>query len=86
MMASRGLVNVLYDKEGIAYSASELTASFFELLKAEYTNSMLEVAKWVVNTFDSTSNDVLRNKVKHNLDVWGGEFLSESLVRGSMQT
>ena len=82
IMISRGLVEVNYSDIGIKYIATERTTPFLDSLQAIYTRKMIDIASWVVETFDSHSIENLKGFVNSNLDVWGGEFINESVIRG----
>ncbi|CDT79402.1 conserved hypothetical protein [Vibrio coralliirubri] len=80
-MISRGLIEVIYSQSGITYLATELATPFLDSLQANYTKKMIATASWVVGAFDGQSNEIIRNLVNKNLNVWGGEFIDESLVK-----
>ena len=62
---------------------TELTLPFLEYKSSEYAQSLRAVSKWLVNKFDSYSDENLSLFIKNNMDVWGGEFSKESILRGS---
>ena len=82
IMISRGLIDVSYSSSGIEYLATDFATPFLDSLQANYTKKIMEVSCWVVNEFDSLLIEDLKVLIKGNMDVWGGEFLSESIVRG----
>lgn len=82
IMSSRELVNIEYSDSGITYLASENTSPFLDNLQASYTKRMVDRAMWVVENFDEIPIEEIRIKTNKNLHTWGGEFLSESIVRG----
>ena len=81
LMVSRGLIDVTYTKEGILYSATEYTTPFLDSLQATYILKLIEKSYWVIDEFDSQSMQKIQSVVNKNLASWGGEFLSESVVR-----
>lgn len=81
-MIAKGLIESKYSKKGISYTATELTSPFLDSLQADYTRKVIGTAGWVIEKFDKYSIEDLKNLVKCNLDVWGGEFVNESFVRG----
>lgn len=83
-MISRGLVEVNYSNDGIEYAATELTTPFLDSLQAIYTRKMINIASWVIAEFDSHSIESLKGLVNSKLDVWGGEFINESVIRGDI--
>ena len=82
LMHSKQLVNSIFDSTGIIYKATELTKPFLEYNKSEYANSLQEISYWLVNKFKDYTDEKLSLFIKNNLDVWGGEFSKESLLRG----
>jgi hypothetical protein len=83
LMNSKELVNSIFDSSGILYSATELTKPFLEYNNSEYALNLKSVANWLVKTFASYSDETLSLFIKNNLDIWGGEFSKESLLRGN---
>jgi hypothetical protein len=82
LMHSKQLVDSIFDETGIKYKATELTRPFLEYNKSEYAISLKEISSWLVNKFKSYTDKKLALFIKNNLDVWGGEFSKESLLRG----
>lgn len=83
LMNSKQLLKSIFDSNGISYSATELTKPFLEYNNSEYAMSLKTVSKWLVQTFDSYSDENLSLFIKNNMDIWGGEFSKESLLRGN---
>ena len=82
-MNSKELVNSIFDSSGILYKATELTKPFLEYNNSDYALNLKSVSNWLVKTFASYSDELLSLFIKNNLDVWGGEFAKESLLRGN---
>lgn len=82
LMLSKQLVDSVFDSTGITYKATALTRPFLEYNKSEYAKSLKETSSWLVNKFKPYSDEKLSLFIKNNLDVWGGEFSKESLLRG----
>lgn len=83
LMNSKQLLKLIFDDSGIVYSATELTKPFLEYINSEYAIQLKTVSAWVVNKFESYSDENLSMFIKNNMDVWGGEFYKESILRGS---
>jgi hypothetical protein len=83
LMNSKQLVKPIFEVSGIYYSATELTKPFLDYNNSEYADALKSVSKWLISKFDSYSDDILSLFIKNNLDVWGGEFSKESLLRGT---
>ena len=79
LMVSRDLITRFFDKGGIMYGASKLTARFTTYMEQDYTRLLIERADWVSKTFNSYSDRKLLEYFKENLDRWGGEFIREEL-------
>ncbi|RSD20623.1 ABC-three component system middle component 2 [Mesobacillus subterraneus] len=81
LMASKGLIDIVFNSEGITYKANEISPNFLGYFDSTYYIQLKENAKWVINKFASYSNDDLNRYIKKHLDVWGGEFYNESVIR-----
>jgi len=85
-MIAKGLIEAKYSKSGITYAATEVSSPFLDSLQAIYTREIIEIADWVVEVFGGYNIDDLKALVNGNLNVWGGEFINESVVRGEFYT
>ena len=85
LMASKQLVEFDFTKNGISYKATDLTSEFLKYLNSDYALQLSSVAKWLVNNFEEYNDDKLETYIKLHMDVWGGEFTKESLLRGQTQ-
>ncbi len=81
VMISRGLIEVDYSDSGIKYIATELSTPFLDSLQSNYARNMIAKADWVVRKFDVQKNEIIRKLIYKNLNVWGGEFTTESYAR-----
>lgn len=84
LMLSKGLVSVIYNEDGIFYSATEATSPFLDSLVSEYVTNLEDKSYWLVEHFDDSSLENIQELVNKNLGKWGGEFISESIVRREM--
>lgn len=84
LMISKGFVDVSYREDGIFYFATEAVSPFIDSLVSKYVSDMEEKSYWLVNEFDSFCLKSIQEMVNQNLENWGGEFLSESIVRGDV--
>lgn len=83
-MIAKGLIEARYSKSGIMYAATEVSSPFLDSLQADYTRKIIKIADWVFETFGGYNIEDLKELVNDNLDVWGGEFVNESIVRGEL--
>lgn len=83
-MIAKGLIEAKYSKSGIMYVATEVSSPFLDSLQARYTREMIKIAEWVLEKFGGYNIEDLKELVNVNLDVWGGEFVNESIVRGGL--
>jgi len=83
LMHSKQLVDSVFDSTGIIYKATELTRPFLGYNKTEYANNLKEISFWLINKFKTYTDEHLSLFIKNNLDVWGGEFSKESILRGA---
>jgi hypothetical protein len=81
-MIAKGLIEARYSKSGITYTATEASSPFLDSLQADYTQKMIKIADWVYETFGGYNIENLKTLVNDNLNVWGSEFVNESIVRG----
>jgi len=82
LMQSKQLIDSVFDSTGITYRATALTGPFIEYNKSEYAVRLKEISSWLVDKFKAYSDEKLSLFIRNNLDVWGGEFSKESLLRG----
>jgi hypothetical protein len=85
LLVSKGLVEIIYKDEGVFYKPNALTAMFVDLLKSDYFNNLKSLANWVAKKYSSIETSELSSIVKENIQLWGGEFEFESLVRGNYE-
>jgi len=77
---SRGLINDLYLDSGLAYAATERTASFLDVLTSEYVAALRDRAEWVTARFSALTDSDLDAYVKEHLGQWGAEFEMDSVL------
>lgn len=77
---SRGLIHDLYLGSGLAYAATERTASFLDVLTSEYVTALRNRAEWVKARFATLNDDQLDVYVKEYLGKWGAEFEMDSVL------
>ena len=83
LMRSKQLVDILFKPDGIAYKSSSLTSAFLEYFNSEYSKSLRNLSSWVIDTFTDYGDSALSTFIVNNLDIWGGEFINESLLRNT---
>lgn len=80
LMASKGLITMVFSSEGISYKNSDISLNFLNYFDSTYYTKLKENSKWVINKFSSYSNEELNLYIKKHLDIWGGEFYYESVI------
>jgi hypothetical protein len=85
ILVSKGLVDIIYDEEGLFYKSNEMTDIFINLLKSEYFLSLQSQCVWVINKCGGVSTNQLNNLVNEKIQLWGGEFEFEALMRGNYE-
>ncbi|MGE7717516.1 ABC-three component system middle component 2 [Priestia megaterium] len=85
LMYSKSLLNIVFNEQGISYSASELTQPFLDLFDSSYCKTLRRNALWVTNYFSEYSKEELKNFIEKNIGNWGGEFMYEALVRSVVE-
>lgn len=83
-MLSKGLVSIEYKEDGIFYVATDAVSPFIDGLSSDYVSKLENRSYWVVEKFDNSSLKSIQEMVNRNLENWGGEFLSESIIRGGI--
>lgn len=81
LMYSKGLIEIIYDSDGISYISSQLTLPFLELFQSSYYQQIKSSAEFIINYFNN-KNENLDTFIKSNIKNWGGEFIYEAFVRG----
>ncbi len=71
---SRGLVKQKYRKDGIFFSATELSSNFLDSLNTEYIQELRNRAAWLVNSFHSLSDKKLQQVVNESIAILNTEF------------
>ena len=80
LFMSRGLIDDLYLPSGFAYSATERTASFLDVLTSDYVTALRNRAEWVRTRFATLTDDQLDGYVTEHLGKWGAEFEMDSVL------
>lgn len=83
IMQSKELVKPIFSDQGIYYESTHLTVPFLSYIESIYAKRLQENAKWVVNRFSNYDDNLLNNYINSNLEIWGGEFFRESLLRNN---
>jgi hypothetical protein len=78
---SRGLLQELFNVEGVFYSATDRAAGFLDALSEAYIAALRDRAEWVVERFGSLEDAALENDVRRQIGQWGAEFTLESVLR-----
>ena len=77
---SRGLIDRVYEKSGIFFTATERSAGFLDVLSSTYAINLRERATWLVDNFGKTTDSELEQVVSDHLGQWGAEFEMESVL------
>jgi len=77
---SRGLIERIYEKEGVFYSATDRSASFLDALEADYVAGLRDRVEWVVDTFGVLAEHDLDSMVRERIGQWGTEFTMQSVL------
>lgn len=85
LMASRELLDKHYLDDGIYYSANSLTGPFINYFESNYSVQLREYMEYIKAKFHHLSANELKDYVIKNLDVWGGEFEYESILRRDIE-
>lgn len=77
---SRGLLDRIYECDGVFYQATERSAAFLDTLSSAYSSALRDRARWLVATYGQVPENVLDDLVLQNLGAWGAEFELESVL------
>lgn len=81
LMVSKGLIDIVFNSEGISYKSTKISQNFLSYFDSTYFRQLKENSFWVINKFGSYSNEELNLYIKKHLDIWGGEFYNEYVIR-----
>jgi hypothetical protein len=81
LFRSRGLVEQQFEPAGVFYSASEGAATFLDVLTGRYVELLRDRAVWIVEHFESMTDDVLFERVNAWIGEWGAEFTQRSVLK-----
>lgn len=77
---SKGLIERLYEPDGIMFAATEASAAFIDVLKSQYVSDLRSRAEWFNSRFQGMADKELNDFVKKRLGDWGAEFEFESVL------
>lgn len=77
---SRGLIERRYEPDGIVFAATEASAAFINILKAQYILELRSRAQWLISRFQGLGDKELHDFIKGRFRNWGAEFEFESVV------
>ncbi|MFA6446604.1 MAG: ABC-three component system middle component 2, partial [Candidatus Paceibacterota bacterium] len=80
LLLTKGLVEIKYAKTGICYKSTDLTKIIISNFTTEYASMLNERASWVVNNYDSMSDNKLNQYITTKLGQWGSEFSREFVL------
>jgi hypothetical protein len=76
---SRGLVQRLFEPDGVFYAATESSGTFLDVLSGRYVDTLRDRAAWAVAQFAAIDDQELSDTVDGWLGEWGAEFDSAAL-------
>lgn len=77
---SRGLIEHVYQNNGIFFSATDRSGAFLDALCADYVGGLREMATWVVDNFGLLADNDLDSMVREQIGKWGAEFALASVL------
>jgi hypothetical protein len=80
LMQTRGLVERIVTRDGFRYRAGEEAGSFVDMLSSTYMQALKERAIWLIENIQPMSDDELSSLVRHRMDEWEPEFVSQGQV------
>lgn len=85
MLVSKGLINIVYNDDGIYYKSNPSTELFANLLISDYALKLKALSEWVIKKYGKLSTNQLASLVNKGIRLWGSEFEFEALVRGNYE-
>lgn len=76
----RGLAEQRFEMTGVTYAATERTGAFLDVLKTDYMIDLRQRTCWLVETFQTVTDDELNSLAREHLGAWGAEFEMESVL------
>ncbi|UDQ98422.1 ABC-three component system middle component 2 [Lentisphaerota bacterium WC36G] len=76
----KGLIEQQFESDGLTFVATELSGCFLDSLKADYTNSLKNIASWAIETFGNMDDTKITQILESKLSTWGTEFTMESVL------
>lgn len=77
---NRGLVEARYEDAGVYYSATEMSASFLDVLASTYLLALRDRADWLTSRFEANSDAEIQQLANQHAGEWGAEFAMESVL------
>lgn len=74
ILLSRGLIDVIYLKNGIEYKKNNNTELFTNYFDSAYSKQLQERSQWLSAEFDKLDDKKLSKLMDSNLGKWGSEF------------
>ncbi|WP_148359073.1 ABC-three component system middle component 2 [Peribacillus simplex] len=86
ILVSKGLVDIIYNNAGIFYKSNKMTDLFVNLLKSNYFIRLKNLTHWAISKYGEIDTQQLNSLINENVQLWGGEFEFEALVRGNYES
>lgn len=80
LLCSKGLAEMVFNKNGIFYVASDSITPFLNELSSQYINQLKKISLWVTDSFKQYDDNDLVSYFDKNINKWGGEFETISLL------
>jgi hypothetical protein len=85
ILVSKGLIEIIYCEDGLFYKSNEMTHLFVNLLESNYYRRLQSQCMWIIDKFGEIETKELKNLVNNKIQLWGGEFEFEALLRGKYE-
>lgn len=74
LMSTRGLVDVIFDEQGMTYVAGESSFTMVGALSSKYWRDLQERCVWVSQRFGAVNSNELLNLFAESGHLWGAEL------------
>ena len=74
LMRSKGLIELIFDEQGIGYKATEFSTVFLNSMTCIYISELRKRASWAIDLFMSVERDFFAEIFNVAFDRWTTEF------------
>lgn len=84
LLISKGLIDIRFTSEGIAYSSNSISEYFLSFFEGEYYNELEENIERIINKFNLWDSNKLQDYIFKNIGKWNGNIRNLSIIKRSL--